>query len=82
MSPLRCIQFTGSQWIVILEEVSLVVLTEVGGADGTKENILFKHLTIHKKINVTSPSPASPVTAVTGTLTALPAALVAVTVMV
>ena len=34
MSPLRWIQFTGSHWTVMLEEVTSDVVTDEGGADG------------------------------------------------
>ena len=38
MFPLRLMQSTGPQWTVKLEDVTLYILTEVGGADGTENN--------------------------------------------
>jgi len=61
----------------MLENVSSDVVTEVGGADGAggQEEMSpgFHH--------ISQPLPVSPVIPVTGSLTALPAALVAVTMM-
>ena len=65
----------------MLKEVTSETLTEVGGADGTgqKGHILSACLfpTCYNYV----PSPASPVIAVAGTLTALPAVLIVATVI-
>ena len=67
----------------MLKEVTSDTLTKVGGADraGEKKHDLSACIFTTCYYNY-SPSPASPVIPMTGTLTALPAALVAVTVMV
>ena len=88
MSPLQWMQSTAPHWTVMLDEVTSDVLTEVGGADGAGgqemicddsfcPGVYFMTLKLSA-----SPSPVSPVIPVTGSLAALPAALVAVTVMV
>ena len=39
MSPLRSVQFTAPHWTVMLEEVTVDTLTEVGAADGAENSI-------------------------------------------
>ena len=77
MSPLRWMQSTAPRWTVMLEEVTSDTLTEVGAADGAGGNSSVEHNQWYDYF-----SPASRVIAVTASLTALPAELVAVTVMV
>ena len=64
----------------MLEEVTLDTLTKVGGADGTgRERFTYKIVYSDYAVSL---QPVSPVIPVTGSLTALSAALVAVTVIV
>ena len=65
----------------MLKEVTSEALTEVGGADGTGQKRHNLSACLFPTCYNYGPSPASPVIAVTGTLTALPAALVAATVI-
>ena len=78
MSPLWWMQSTAPHWTVILENVSSDIVTEVGEADGAGEQEMMSPGFHH----VGLPLPVSPVIPVTGSLTALPAAFVAFTVMV
>jgi len=79
MSPLRWIQSTALHWMVVLEEVTLDTLTNVGGADGTeRERFIDKIVYFDSAVSL---QPVSPVIPVTGSLTALPAAFDAVTVI-
>ena len=64
----------------MLEEVTLDTLTKVGGADGAgRETVIDKIVYSDYAVSL---QPVSPVIPVTGSLTALPAAFDAVTVMV
>ena len=80
MSPFCSIQSTGSQCTETLNDVTSCIQTRVGEEVGTigKKGIVYLFLVLHNNVSLL----ASLVTPMTGILGTLPAAFIAVTIIV